>query len=82
MQVSGVDKKDSIMLANFLNSLKLGKFPDAQFAHLVALVDGTRWLENLFKLMAESIANQEAPKPEATEPTGGFKIKDYNPGQP
>jgi hypothetical protein len=76
MQVSGVDKKDSIMLANFLNSLKLGKFPDAQFGHIVALVDGTRWLENLFKLMADDLVKKEIPEEEKT-----FKIKEYNPGQ-
>lgn len=78
MKVSEVDKKDSLALANFLNSLKLAKFPDAPFGHLVSIIDGTRWLESLFKSMADDLSGQtEKPKPAES-----FKIKDYNPGQP
>lgn len=78
MKFSEVEKKDCQVLADFLNSLRVAKLPDATMLQMVHFVDGVRWLQDVAvgigKAYAEKVAEPNEPK------SPGFTVKTYVPG--
>ena len=79
MNFSEIEKKDCLALAEFLNTLRGARLPDADLSTMVRFTDGLRWLQDLAAQIAKVYADEQNPTPVAKKDT--FTIKEYHPGE-
>ena len=81
MKFSEVEKKDCQTLADFLNSLRAAKLPEASMMQMVHFVDGLRWLQEAAVGIGTAYAERVAePKMKDEPKSPGFTVKTYVPG--